>query len=121
MSKVKEFLREQDNIAVGVQGDMHFNGDTKYKTVYGGILSVMVYCFMVWYTGNNFSNMVIHNGPYILSLGRAIDYTKDDAATAKVYLNETTKVHYEVVDNLFKRYDYETSKPYLTLTYKQLS
>ena len=81
MSKVKEFLREQDNIAVGVQEDQHFNGDDKYKTVYGGVLSVMVYGFMVWYTGNNFYNMVIHNGPYILSLGRAIDYKQDAAAS----------------------------------------
>ena len=87
MSKVKEFLREQDNIAVGVQEDQHFNGDDKYKTVYGGVLSVMVYGFMVWYTGNNFYNMVIHAGPYILSLGRSIEYNADDVATSLVFPN----------------------------------
>ena len=118
---IKEFLRDRDNIAVGVQGDQHFNGDTKYKTVYGGALSVMVYCFMVWYTGNNAYNMVMHNGPYILSMGRAIDYKQDDAATTKVYANETTKIHYEVIDNKFNRFEYEEAKKYVTLTYNQIT
>lgn len=79
----------------------------------------MVYCFMVWYTGLNAYNMVIHHNPYILSLGRAIDYQKDDAAKIKVYLNETTKVHYEVIDNQFNRFDYEESKKYVSLIYSQ--
>ena len=81
---MREWLREKDNIGVGLQDDVHFNGDSKYKTVYGGLLSVMVYGFMVWYTGNNAYNMVTHQGPYILSMGRAIDYKQDDAATTKV-------------------------------------
>jgi len=114
---IKEFVRETDNIAVGIQDDMHFGGDDKYKTVAGGMLSIMVYGFMVWYTCLNAYNMVIHDSPYILSLGRAIDYSKDDVATSKIYLRNTTKVHYEVVDNMFNRFDYETSKKYVTLVY----
>ena len=100
---------------------MHFNGDDNYKTVYGGALSIMVYGFMVWYTGLKAYNMTIHHNPYILSLGRAIDYQKDEIASTKVLLNETTKVHYEVIDNLFTRYDYEESKKYITLTYNQVT
>jgi hypothetical protein len=42
--------------------------------VAGGALSLMVYGFMIWYTCLNAYNMVIHHNPYILSLGRAIDY-----------------------------------------------
>ena len=81
----------------------------------------MVYSFMIWYTGLKAYNMVNHDGPYILSLGRAIDYENDAIATTKVLLNETTKVHYEVIDNLFTRYDYEESKKYITLTYDQVT
>ena len=82
---------------------------------------MMVYGFMVWYTGNNAYNMVTHQGPYILSMGRAIDYKQDDAATTKVYGNETTKIHYEVIDNKFNRFEYEEAKKYVSLTYNQIT
>jgi predicted nucleic-acid-binding Zn-ribbon protein len=38
-----------------------------------------------------------------------------------VYPQQTNKVHYEVVDNLFNRFDYEESKKYVTLVYDQIS
>ena len=61
--------------------------------------------------------MAIHKNPYIVSLQRAIDYEKDDIATSKVLLNETTKVYYEIIDHKFNLYSYEESKKYVTLTY----
>ena len=96
-------MKGKDGIAVGIQGKMHFNGDNKYKTVMGGMISIMIYSFMIWYTGLHAYHMTTHHNPHILSLGRAIDYEKDDIATTKVLLNETTKVYYEVIDNQFNR------------------
>ena len=39
----------------------------------------------------------------------------------KVFPNETTKVHYEVIDNKFNRVEYEEAKKYLTLTFNRIT
>ena len=35
--------------------------------------------------------------------------------------HQSTKVHYEVIDNKFNRFEYEEAKKYVTLTYNQIT
>jgi len=36
-------------------------------------------------------------------------------------LEEMTKVHFEIVDRAWKRYNFEDSRPYLTMDYVKIS
>ena len=121
MKKLGDLVKQKDGIAVGIHESMHFNGDDRYKTVAGGTISILIYAFMMYYTGMNAYKMTIHQNPYIVSVGRAIDYQNDDVATARVPLNESTKVFYEVYDHQWNMYNHEQSKKYITITYNQVS
>ena len=68
------YIKSQDALCGGITEKMHYNGDTKYQTLFGGTISMMIYMFMIYYTTRNAYNMSIHNAPYILSLSRGIDF-----------------------------------------------
>jgi len=116
-----EKIKEQDEVAEPVSAGLHFNGDDKYKTTLGGIVSVTIKVFLLYYTLNNAYAMVTHAGPYILSLSRAIDFEKEAMGSEIYKLEEMTKIHFEIVDRAWKRYTFEESRPYLTMDYVKIS
>lgn len=118
---LSSYIKSKDGLCGGITEKMHYNGDAKYQTVFGGSISMMIYMFMIYYTCRNAYNMGIHHAPYILSLSRGIDFLQDSIATERVPLSETLKVHYEVVDKSFNRYTFEEIEQYLTLTYWQIT
>lgn len=72
---------------------------------------------MLYYTANNAYRMIIHENPYILSLPRAIDFKREDIGTEIYLLDNMTKIHFEIVDRAWNRYDFEKTRPYLTMNY----
>ena len=99
MTNLTDTIKSQDKISKSVASSLHFNGDKKYKTTLGGVVSIIIYTFMFYYTANNAYRMIIHANPYILSLSTAIDLDKDDAIGRDIYPFENmTKLHFEIVD-----------------------
>ena len=42
MTDLIEKIKNQDQISVSIASGLHFNGDNKYKTTLGGIVSVVI-------------------------------------------------------------------------------
>ena len=42
MSKLIDQIKSQDKIAASVASGLHFNGDSKYKTTLGGVVSIII-------------------------------------------------------------------------------
>ena len=117
MTNITDRIKSQDMLASSIASGLHFNGDKKYKTTLGGVVSIFIKAFMFYYTANNAYRMMIHENPYIISLSRALDFENDPTGTKIYPLEYMTKLHFEIVDRKWTRYKFEETAPYLTMEY----
>ena len=60
MNDLRDKIKELDEVAEPIDASLHFNGDDPYKTTLGGIVSITLKVFLLYYTLNNAYAMVTH-------------------------------------------------------------
>ena len=86
---------------------IHFDGDKESKSEtsgLGGCLTVLIYAFMLYFTGRNTQRMITNYKPYIYQMANGkscqqwdVDET-DDINKRRVQLNESSKFYLYVQD-----------------------
>ena len=76
-NKISNFIKDRDIISQPGYFHFHFEGDEKSRTVTGGIMSIILNCFLFFIIIDNGIRMFSLSEPYIASYTEKIDVSKD--------------------------------------------
>ena len=93
---MKTFLRAHDVLSPSISQRFHFDGDVKFKSTLGGFWTLVIYAFMVFYTGNNFWKMIQYQKPYMASVTRLVNYEDDAFIKKETHINDTNFIFFQI-------------------------
>jgi hypothetical protein len=93
--KLSNFIRDQDEIVDPGAHQLHFNTDFKQKTIAGGFASILVSLYVVYMVYSNGRKMMTKDNNSYKSLEEQMNYEE----VGKVYLDQTAKPLYEILEN----------------------
>ena len=92
-------MKTFDKVSMPITERLHFDGDKKEsKSGIGGCLTLLIYAFMLYFTGRNAQRMITNYKPYIYQMERSVNNETDAVSNRRVYLNESSKFYFYVWD-----------------------
>ena len=88
LKQARLFITDIDEIAPPSATNLHFQGDIKQKTLLGGLVSLGVYLYVLYFVYQNGKKMVTYDDPSISSIEKQMDYIE----VGKKYLDKLPKL-----------------------------
>ena len=92
-------IRKQDSLSETASHTLHFKNDKEQKTIFGGVISLIIYAYIVKVVFVQGFNMITRSKPFTQSYQTS--YESDD----KVYINQTDiELQHYIIDTQWNRF-----------------
>jgi len=89
IKKITDFVTSKDGIIEPSATKLHFNNDTKIRSLVGGFLTLVIKCYVIYLTFTSGKKMFDYSAPTVIQIEGKLPESKDDVSIKATQLSRT--------------------------------